>query len=205
MKKRFLIALCFFFLLYPLPNGYSEEKEGVGVGFGLQCHEFASMGMFQKLGYVEGWCNGSLAAFEAITSAIMEVEINAILWNKKPISIDSKKYREIADGALREKGMELDYLSIVQITETTNKICSDPRVKYWWIKNVMPIVRGRLKEGWTDKDVDEVIAYYVKLYGLSSRKLTQNEWSEEYRSLELNKPKALKALEAYKEKDKKQK
>jgi hypothetical protein len=135
----------------------------------------------------------------------MEVEINAILWNKKPISIDSKKYREIADGALREKGMELDYLSIVQITETTNKICSDPRVKYWWIKNVMPIVRGRLKEGWTDKDVDEVIAYYVKLYGLSSRKLTQNEWSEEYRSLELNKPKALKALEAYKEKDKKQK
>ncbi len=201
MKKTLLIALCFFFLLYPLLNGYSEQKERYG--FGLKCYEFASMGMFQKLGYVQGWSDGGVVAFDAISNAVSDIEFDAI-WNKKPTSIDSKKHLEIAMGALKEKGIDFDYVSAVQIAETTDKICSDPRVKHWWMNEVMPIVRGRLKEGWTDKDVDEVIAYHIKRNELNRRvknltpnKILSSTIGKEYSSLILNKPKVLKDLEAY--------
>ena len=73
---------------------------------------------------------------------------------------------------------------------------SDPRVKHWDIVDIMPLVRGRLKEGWTEKDLDEVIAYYIKY---KERMKMFEAWEEESSKFP---PRSTKAEEINKEYEK---
>ena len=85
-----------------------------------------------------------------------------------------------------------------------DKVYSDPRVKTWEIDDVMPLVMGRLKEGWTEKDLDEVIAFIIKEREFYKKDVNfKNEsesqkWLKEYEELRSVEPKVLKALRAYK-------
>lgn len=202
MKKKFLIALCFYLLLYPLSTGGSEEKKE----YVLDGYEWANFTAFEKIGFVKGWIAGGTAAFGALFNASFAMEHSGLL-NRETFY----QRLEIIDSAMKENGVELDFITFGQIVETIDSIYSDPRVKQWEILKIMPIVRGRLKVGWTQKDVDEVIAYYVK-YNEWKKKFenfsTMNEIQrkkvlEEDRSIESSKPKVLKVLESYK-KDRKE-
>ena len=43
-----------------------------------------------------------------------------------------------------------------------DEVYGDPRVRLWNIEEIMTLVRGRLKEGWTNEDVDNVISFKIK-------------------------------------------
>jgi len=69
----------------------------------------------------------------------------------------------------------------------------------------MPIVRGRFKKGWTEKQVDEVMAYYIRRHDLLEKYKNlshksegeRKKLSEEFKSLNSSMPEILKTLEDY--------
>ena len=106
-------------------------------------------------------------------------------------------------GISKENGLEVEDLTLNQIVDTIDKMYSDPRVKTWEIREIMPLVTGRLKEGWTERDLDEVIAYlikereHVKKYRNYDSLSKSEKKKLEEEATSLVEPKVLKALKAY--------
>jgi hypothetical protein len=115
---------------------------------------------------------------------------------------------------MEAEGLGLEDFTLGQILGTISKIYSDPRVKKWEITRIMPIVYGRLSKGWTEREVDEVIAFYIKFSDFNERfknilsrdilsrdifksETERDKYFEEYYSLMEKKPEVLKALEEY--------
>jgi hypothetical protein len=94
----------------------------------------------------------------------------------------------------------IDYVTpIDSIIETINQAYSDPRVRDWEITGIMPMVRGRLIEGWTLNDLDEVISYRIRMKEIDKKLESPNLSGEDKRKLfnqknelVLNRPKVLK-------------
>jgi len=208
VKNKILFALCLYFFLIPS-----------SIGKALDAYEWAEMPRSLKFSFVKGWWHAGSVMFYEIPVAIRMSVISRKEWVIGTTDDEYKKIWRIvnkiaknSEGVLKEKGLELFDLTIGQIVDTIDKVYSDPRVKTWEIAEIMPLVRGRLKEGWTEKDLDEVIAYLIrdkeilkKMENYESRKQTESEewkksqwekFGEEIRSLE--EPKVLKALRAYK-------
>lgn len=199
MKRSFLIAFVSIFLLYPFFGGISEGKE-------LDGFDWAEMNMLQKGYFISGWLAGGFAFWKGITLDTLAIRLGITPWDRNPnLQKCAGITDEINKGVLEGKGFDLYNVATIQIVETVDAIYSDARVKLWEISKIMPIVRGRLKGGWTEKDVDEVIAYYIKLNELSNKfegvlsksKVEQDKLSKEKMLLDANEPKVLKALEAY--------
>ena len=73
---------------------------------------------------------------------------------------------KIADAQIenyREEGVLFGGVTIGQIVGTINLIYSDPRTKTMEIIDIMPFVSGRLIQGWTKKELDEVIAITIQI------------------------------------------
>lgn len=195
MKKTLLVIICLL-LLSPLSIGQSAEKRKV------DGYEWAQMSKEMKLGFVIGWINGGSAIVDKVPEAYVFI-VYAVYLQTDPI-INYPKINKITIGASKEVGVELYDLAFGQIVDMVDKVYSDPRVKTWEIHEIMPLVRGRLKEGWTEKDLDEVIAYMIKekehikkLVNIKSMSQSESEkLDKEIRQLEV--PKVLKALRAYK-------
>jgi len=189
MKKKLLLVFCLCFLLLPLSLGNAEE------GLKLDGYLWPNMPKLWRLGFVKGWTYGSGIAIDGIPFFVTA-------FNEK--IIDRERYVKLIKGFGKEKGLlELDELSSAQIISTIDKIYSNPKVKQWEIHEVMPLVRGRLKEGWTERDLDDVIAYLIKEKELlkkaenykSMGESERKKFEEEIKSLV--EPKVLKALRAY--------
>ena len=198
MKKVLLGIICLL-LLFPLSIGNSAE------GGKVDGYDWAQMSRERKLGFVMGWIKGG----EVMTGEIPFAYITYFFFPKhsrKVITTGIPSYptiKEIAEGASTEMGIELYDLAIGQIVDVIDKVFSDPRVKTWEIHEVMPLVRGRLKEGWTEKDLDGVIAYMIKEKDRLKKwvnfdSLSQSEREKlEKETRQLEEPKVLKALRAY--------
>lgn len=176
--------------------------------------KWADMNRSWKLGFVDGWIQGGEIGSKETIFVIMLRDIEIHIEKKKagvvweipggPGGEGKDKYLEIASDIAKEKGFKLHDLPFNQIIDTIDNVYSDPRVKTWEIFEIMPLVRGRLKEGWTEKELDEVISYKVKekeldrkmsfSYSSESEKL---KLAEEREALLDNMPKVLYALKAY--------
>lgn len=180
MKKKFLIALVFIFFLNPLSDVFSEEYKPLD---GL---EWRKMDASEKVEFLRGWSEGSIQFMDGILVASMDDPDSGKCW---------RMISRLIKNTLEEKGVEFINMTFLQVVETIDSIYSDPRVRLWKIKDVMPIVRGRLNGVWTEKDVDEVIAYYVKKNELDKKyenRYKSQEEFDKYIKEQPDKPKVLK-------------
>jgi hypothetical protein len=206
MKKNLLIAFVFIILLYPLSNGSSEEKKY----YVLDGYEWAKMSGLEKLGFVKGWLQADGAIFHAMSGLYLDPFRPERMKNPDKFTdcLVSKCW-DIVLKAMQAEGLGLEDFTLGQILGTISKIYSDPRVKKWEITKIMPIVYGRLSKGWTEREVDEVIAFYIKFSNFNERfkdilsrgtfknETERDKYFEEYFSLMEKKPEGLKALEEY--------
>jgi len=220
MKKIGLAILCLCILFFSTHSSsetsldeltkLGKELESIKT-WKMKGYEWAKLTLGEKIYFVEGLLYGCYAGLSAVDSAIFQIEIFGTSSGKETGLRDRDKYHEMTENALRENGLELDGLTTGQIIETINIMYSDPRVKQWEVKRIMPMVRGRLKGGWTERDVDEVVSYYIKReqrvnsFGEGNRKRSEKGASDKFDkdiddliSVEKGKPRVLRDLEAYK-------
>jgi hypothetical protein len=170
-----------FVVLSFIKWGAAEKKSIIINGY-----EWAKWNNLMKVGFVMGWIR-----------AVDTTLVPFVFPGFRGIRIDADTIRNL----MEQKGLDIDNLTFGQIVDGVDQLYSDPRVKLWNIEEIMPILRGRLKGGWTEKDVDEVIAYHIKLKEIF-RKHHDNlidfeKMKKEYESLDARKPGVLKALEDY--------
>jgi hypothetical protein len=158
-----------------------------------------------KLGFVRGWLECGSLIYTAIPSAFAFRILKDCPSREAGKPIITKLIR-IASGFQKESGLEFSGLTLGQVVDTIDKVYSDPRVKNWEIYTIMPLVRGRLKEGWTEKDLDEVIAYQIKYNELQRKREDissmpdKSKWENYQKEQDIlfkNEPKVLKALQSY--------
>jgi hypothetical protein len=201
MKKILVILLIIFCfgLCFGTSQSLAETKRTIVDGF-----YWNKQVSLWKLGFIEGWIDAGIVATEKIPSAFILSQLydkkeGKITINRRPLDYIGKYYYILVENTSKQEGLEFYDFTYGQIMETIDKVYSDPRLTKWEIKEIMPLVRGRLKEGWTERDLDEVIAFQIKLNeyikkaddkGFQSKSQEQeylNElWKEE--------PKALKSL-----------
>ena len=107
-----------------------------------------------KIGFVHGWiiC-GRAASYDLI----IYLGKNSKDLNK---SIDDVNMQT---EVFKDEGVLIGGVTSEQVSDTIDKIYSDARVIDMDIEKIMPLVIGRLIQGWTEKELDEVIAFNVKL------------------------------------------
>jgi len=134
-----------------LQTGVTQTKE-----FVLDGYQWDRRTELWKVGFVIGWLWGG--------ENVMRFPF-VLFDSENQLSESARllpKWDRLAEGFSKQAGLELYGIPFIQIIRMIDKVYSDPRVKHWNIGEIMPLVRGRLKEGWTEKDLDEVIAYYIK-------------------------------------------
>ena len=152
-------------MIYFKTIGLAQTKE-----FVLDGYQWEKAPESWKLGFVAGWMMGG-ESVRRLPGVLSDSE------NKLSEGVRlCPRWKRIAEGFSKERGLELHDIPFIQVINMIGKIYSDPRVKHWSIVEIMPLVRGRLKEGWTDKDLDEVIAYHIKY---NERMKMFDTWSEE--------------------------
>lgn len=197
MKMALFTIICLL-LLCPPSIGHSEERIKVD---GYKWNEWGKsgdLGKSLKIGFVVGWAECSSLVIGNIPDYITYATILGIITEEK-----LKTHQKIVEAFSKEKGLELWGVTPGQVVDMIDKVYSDPRVKTWEISDIMPLVRGRLREGWTEKDLDEVIAYVIKerefykKYGNSKNGSEAEKYRKESWELSSEEPKVLKKLRAY--------
>ena len=155
-----------------------------------------------KTAFVLGWVEASNEAVESMPLFIVGV-LRKDKEGEKPFEDweQTEKYKKISERWAKRCGADLSEFGIDQVVKTINKIYEDQRVKKWGIQDIMELVGGRLREGWTEKDLDEVIGYKIKLrdvYKRMQENMSKKEGEKvnlyhEWKSLD-DLPNALKAL-----------
>lgn len=135
-------------------------------GFTITGYEWNKMSIDKKQGLIIGWL---VAGDQSLNLLQFYVSQECPVFTLS----DVPKFSE-------EFGFDLDGLSDYQVVMTVNKFYEDPRIMAWGIEEIMPFVRARLKESWTEKDIDEVIAYKIKEEELVKKVVTGEIKFEEY-------------------------
>ncbi len=146
-------------------TGVTQTKE-----FVLDGYQWDRGTELWKVGFVTGWIIGG-GRVRGLPLVLYDSE-NQLSEKVRLL----RKWRRLAEGFSKQAGIELFDIPFIQIVKMIDKVYSDPRVKNWHVGEIMPLVRGRLKEGWTEKDLDEVIAYYIKY---NERQKMFAAWREE--------------------------
>ena len=141
-----IICLVLFFLF--ANQAWAAEK------LSINGYEWQTWSGLEKIGFVQGWVVCGKEAAD-----------NLMIWSGKD-SEDFYKSQEDAKrqfDVFKDEGILIGGVTIRQIIDTIDKIYSDARVKTMDIAEVMPLVNGRLIQGWTENELDQVIAINVKL------------------------------------------
>lgn len=144
MKKKLLFVLAVCFFLFPLSTGNTGE------GLVVDGSDWARMSSSIKLYFVLGWVKSGMEANDNLFISINN-------WDESIKNVNAQTQ------IFKEQGILLGGVTTRQIIDTINIIYSDPRVKTMDINKIMPLVSGRLIQGWTNRELDEVIALIVKL------------------------------------------
>lgn len=152
MKKKLLFILGICFLLFPFSTGNTAE------GVSINGYDWQNLSASSKTYFVLGWAKCG-------KHSLNNVVFNSSKWN------ESIELMNLTQENFKDEGILLGGVTIGQIIDTVDKIYSDPRVKNMDITEVMPFVSGRLIQGWTEKELDEVIAINVKLKQCEARGL----------------------------------
>ncbi|HXN07356.1 MAG TPA: hypothetical protein VN944_09870 [Nitrospiria bacterium] len=142
MKKKLSYTLALFILFMPLAKGHAELS--------MNGNDWQALPESSKIYFVMGWMMSGGKA----TDNLM---INLGRWD------ESTKEVENQTQVFREAGIVLQGVSVGQIIKTIDGLYSDPRLMTMDITKIMPFVSGRLIQGWTLKQLDEIVAIEVKL------------------------------------------
>jgi hypothetical protein len=157
MKKNRIAIFCVFCLFYLFLHsiGYSSDKNQ---------DEWEKNDKIYRLGYILGVIRGVDIALLNILPGIFfdcTPEMLKIMTLLQQQGDDSKRAAMVGYTALslqREFHLNFGRANMGQIHDEIQKIYSDPRTKNWSIDRVILMAKGRLGDGWTEKDLDEVIA-----------------------------------------------
>jgi len=158
--KKVLFICCLFWALPMLCPFFAEAEEKK---WKFDGYEWASMNRDFKLGFAFGWMRAGGIGYDIHSSFIFRSFIPRMgECGKQFALIFRSEIPNVIKEYFEDCGLEFFNVTNGQIVDTIDQIYSDPRVKQWDIEEVMPLVRGRLKGGWTKTDLDEVIAYKIK-------------------------------------------
>lgn len=161
-KRLFIfLSVCFFFFTVSIGN--TEE------GLYINGYDWEKMSEGSQISFVEGWLKCGKAAL-----GNMWIDIST--QNKWDESIE---FMKIQQKRFINSGVLIGGVTIGQIIDTMNEIYSDPRTKLMDIADIMPLVSGRLMQGWTLKNLDELIAIEVKLQRCEKEEKTKGQFIEE--------------------------
>ena len=144
-----------------------------GVAEATDGYEWSTFSSPQKYAFVNGWISGSNGVVLNFTAEIILTSV------KEGKDLQNFPFKRVIEKLERVRGLKFEGINYEQIIQVIDQIYSDPRVKQWQFEEIMPIVRGRLKEGWTEKDVDEVIGYQLKAKRLFEAMKTSNQSEKE--------------------------
>ena len=155
MKRITIIVFCL--VLWSVAKADEERLDG---------YRWSEGSLSYKLGLVRGMCLGvntgaNWIEFEQIKGKIYKNNTEAVK-GKEEAEMKAKRFKE-------EKGFDLEGITYGQIISTIDEVYLDERVKNWSVIEVMPLVQGRLKKGWTKQDLDEVVAYKIRVNYLWDR------------------------------------
>jgi len=203
MRKIFFVI--FILLLFSPPSmGDTKEikriSEFTGIEWGVLPKEW-------KMGYVAGWVMAGVCGeifidslHENLNKALEEQGIKLEESDKNGMLTRFGFFKKqfTSEHFMKYWGIVEADFTIGQVIETIDQVYSDPRVKKWKLDNILPMVRGRLKDGWTLKDLDEVISYRIKTTEIDKKLKSPNLSEKEKKALrkekielELNEPKVL--------------
>jgi translation initiation factor 2 beta subunit (eIF-2beta)/eIF-5 len=147
MDKKILVVSVICFILFLQSNCNAA-------GISVDGYEWQKFSNGMKIGFVHGW---SLCGKAASDNLMIYPGKNSKDLNN---SIDDvNRQMEV----FKNEGVLIGGVTLGQVTDTIDKIYSDARVMDMDISKIMPLVSGRLIQGWTEKELDEVIAFNVKL------------------------------------------
>jgi|SRR5271157_5796481 len=149
MDKKILVISIICLILFMRVNCNAVER------LSINGYEWQKWSDWEKIGFVQGWIACGKSAF--YDHLIIYVGKNMEDFNK------SQEDAERQFAVFKDGGILIGGVTIGQIRDTIDKIYSDARVKTMDIAEIMPLVSGRLIQGWTEKELDEVIAFNVKL------------------------------------------
>jgi hypothetical protein len=158
--KKILLFILVYFLLFPLYTANAEE------GMYINGYDWQKWTSGSKISFVQGWAKCGKAAVDNLF-----IDINK--WN------ESIEFVKLQEDIFKDEGILIGGVTIRQIIDTVDKIYADPRVKTMDITEVMSFVSGRLIQGWTEKELDEVVAINVKLKQCEVREKKQGQVIEE--------------------------
>ena len=155
MKRITIIVFCL--VLWSLANADEGKLDG---------YRWSEGSFSYKLGLVRGMYLGVNAGanwieFEQIKGKVYKNSTEAAK-GKEEAEMKAKRFKE-------EKGFDLEEITYGQMINTIDEVYFDERVKNWSVIEVMPLVQGRLKKGWTKQDLDEVVAYKIRVNYLWDR------------------------------------
>lgn len=158
--------------------------------------EWSKVSQGFKIGFATGWVAAGTygEAFVSELNRNLDEVLKTDLDRKDKLDSLRRRYNRAVFG--KYFGIITD-VAPKQVVDTIDWIYLDPRVQGWDLTEIMPMVRGRLQDGWTLKDLDEVISYEIKIREIEKKlKLpTSSEEKEklikEEVQLKLNQPKVL--------------
>jgi len=148
MDKKILVISILCLIFFFRANCNAAE------GLSINGYEWQKWSNTSKIAFVKGWV---VCGKEATDNLIIYPGKNGEDFNK---SIDDvNRQTEV----FKDEGVFIGGVTLGQVRDTIDKIYSDARVMDLDIAKIMPLVSGRLIQGWTEKELDEVIAFNVKL------------------------------------------
>lgn len=151
MKRISMLIFVVIFSIYPLSTGITGE------GFIIDGNEWETMSEGLKISFVSGWIKCGKAASDNLFFYVNN-------WD------ESMKYLNLQNRVFKEQGISLAGVTVGQVLSTVNIMYSDPRLKIIDIQEIMPLVSGRLIQGWTERELDEVVSIKVKLWRCEKEK-----------------------------------
>ncbi|MDD4874245.1 MAG: hypothetical protein PHE15_04650 [Dehalococcoidales bacterium] len=144
MKRKLLFVWTLFCFL--LSSSLCTAAEGISING----YDWQKWSRGSKLAFVQGWAICGKSAYDNLI-----LDLNK--WD------ESFNFLKLQEEGFKDAGILLGGVTIGQIIDTIDKIYSDPRVTTMDISAIMPFVSGRLIQGWSEKELDEITAIYVRL------------------------------------------
>ena len=164
MKKKDFIIISLCILLFLVSTGNAGE------GFKVDGNDWKQWSEGSKLYFVLGWLKCGKAAWDTLP-----LDFNK--WD------EAMEFSKNTGEFYRNAGVLIGGVTIRQVIDTINIIYSDPRVNMMDITEIMPLVTGRLTQGWTLKELDEVIALMVRLDRCEKEEKARGRFTEECSSV----------------------
>lgn len=159
MRAKILFFLFAYYLIIPISIGNTE-------GLQINGYDWQKWDRGEQISFVIGWIKSGNHALDNFPVYLDKYD-------------ESLEFINSTTAVFKDKGILLYGVTVGQVVDTINIIYSDPRVKLMDISEIMPLLSGRLIQGWTKGELDEVIAINVKLKQCEKEEKSKGQFIEE--------------------------